>query len=189
MKFLLNSFINTLPTQDNLKLWSKTFSDKCHLCKNKDSTLHCLNGCKIALRQGRFTWRHDNIITYIVNSVDKSKFTLFSDISGHQTSNGGTIPPSMTVTPLKPDIVIIDKKEKKAMIYELTCPFESNIHKQHNYKSDKYAHFETDVKQYHTKVVAFEVGSRGLLTPDNTQRLSDLHKHYISKHIKKKNIH
>ena len=68
MKFLLNSFINTLPTQDNLKLWSKTFSDKCHLCKNKDSSLHCLNGCKIALRQGRFTWRHDNIITYIVNS-------------------------------------------------------------------------------------------------------------------------
>ena len=71
------------------------------------------------------------------------------------------------------------------MIYELTCPFESNINKQHKYKSDKYAHFETDVKQYHTKVVAFEVGSRGLLTPDNTQRLSDLHKHYISKHIKK----
>ena len=85
----------------------------------------------------------------------KSKFTLFSDISGHQTSNGSTIPPSMTVTPLKPDIVIVDKKEKKAMIYELTCPFESNIHKQHKYKSDKYSNFETDVKQYHTKVVAF----------------------------------
>ena len=71
------------------------------------------------------------------------------------------------------------------MVYELTCPFESNIHKQHKYKSDKYAHFETDVKQYHTKVVAFKVGSRGVLTPDNIQRLSYLHKHYISKHIKK----
>ena len=75
------------------------------------------------------------------------------------------------------------------MVYELTCPFESNIHKQHKYKSDKYAHFETDVKQYHTKVVAFEVGYRGLLTPNNTQRLSDLHKHYLSKHIKKIHIH
>ena len=113
MKFLFNSFINTLPTQDNLKLWSKTFSDKCHLCKNKDTTLHCLNGCKIALCQGRFIWIHDNItyITYIVNSVDKSKFTLFSDISRHQTSNGDTIPPNMTFTPLKPERVIIDKKK------------------------------------------------------------------------------
>ena len=185
MKFLLNSFINTLPTQDNLKLWGKMFSDKCHLCKNEDITLHCLNGSKVALKQGRYTWRHDNILNYIVNCVDKSKFTIFSDISGHQTSNGGTVPPSMTVTSLKPDVVVIDKKEKQAVIYELTSPFESNIHRQHKYKCDKYAHFESDVKQYKTKVVAFEVGSRGLLTPENTQRLSDMHKHCISKHIKK----
>ena len=34
MKFTLNSFTNTLPTRDNLKLWGKNFSDKCHLCKN-----------------------------------------------------------------------------------------------------------------------------------------------------------
>ena len=59
------------------------------------------------------------------------------------------------------------------MIYELTLPFESNIHTQYIYKSDKYAHFETDVKQYHIKIVAFGDGSRGLLSPDNTHRLSD----------------
>ena len=28
MKFILNSFTNTLPTQDKLKLWGKSFSDK-----------------------------------------------------------------------------------------------------------------------------------------------------------------
>ena len=56
----------------------------------------------------------------------------------------------------------------------MTCPFESNIHKQHIHKSDKYAHFETDVKQYHIEVVAFGVGSRGLLTRDNTHRLQNV---------------
>ena len=78
MKFILNSITNTLPTQDNLKLWGETFSDKCHLCKNRDSTLHCLNRCKVSLNQGRYTWRHDNILKYIVNSVENSKFMVYT---------------------------------------------------------------------------------------------------------------
>ena len=49
MKFLLNSFTHTLPTQNNLKLWGKTFSYKCHLCKNRDCTTYCLNGCRVSL--------------------------------------------------------------------------------------------------------------------------------------------
>ena len=32
MKFILNSTIHTLPTQNNLKLWGKRTSDKCKLC-------------------------------------------------------------------------------------------------------------------------------------------------------------
>ena len=65
-KFILNSTIHTLPTQNNLKLWNKTSSDKCILCGNRDSTLHTLSACKHSLEGGRYTWRHDNIINYIV---------------------------------------------------------------------------------------------------------------------------
>ena len=92
MNFMLNSFTNTLPTQDNLKHWGKNISEKYHLCKNRDSTLHCLNGCKLALDQGRYTWRHNNIIIYIVKNVDTSKCKVHSDIAGYQTSNGGSLP-------------------------------------------------------------------------------------------------
>ena len=185
MKFILNSLTHTLPTQDNLKLWGKAFSDKCNLCKNRDSTSHCLSGCKVSLDQGRFTWRHNNIVNFIVNSVDKSRFTVYSDLPGHQASNGGSLPPSMIVTNLKPDIVILDEKNKKAVSYEMTVPFETNIHKQHKYKSDKYAHFETDITSYDTTVIAFEVGARGGLTNENTSRLSEMHKQYMLKHTKK----
>ena len=62
MKVILNAIINTLSTQDNLKLWNKFTCDKCALCGNRDSTLHTLYGCKILLNQGRCTWRYDNII-------------------------------------------------------------------------------------------------------------------------------
>ena len=174
MNFILNSITNTLPTQDNLKLWGKTFSDKCHLCKNRDSTLLCLNGCKVSLNQGRYTWRHDNILKYIVNSVEKSNFTVFSDLPGHQASNGGSLPPSMIVTNLKPDIVVVDETNKKVVIYELTVPFENNIHTQHKYKSDKYAHFQTYIKSYDNKAVAFEVGS-----DDNIKRLTNMQNQHL----------
>ena len=68
--------------------------------------MHCLNGCKIALNQGEYTWPF-NILSCIVNSVDKSKFTLYSDMPGHQSLNGGTVPPKMIVTTLKYDIIVI----------------------------------------------------------------------------------
>ena len=91
MQFLLNSFIHTLPTQNNLKLWNKTYSDKCKLCNNRDSTLHCLSGCKFMLEQGRYTWRHDSILKYITDNIDTQRYKVYSDIKGCQTENGGTL--------------------------------------------------------------------------------------------------
>ena len=52
------------------------------------------------------------------------------DIPGFQTATGGTIDPSYTVTPLKPDIVIESKDKKTLRIFELTVPGEQNIETQ-----------------------------------------------------------
>ena len=61
-------------------------------------------------------------------------------------------------------------------------PFETNIVNQHLYKSNKYSHFTTDITALKTYVEAFEVGSCGLITPENRQRLKCLHK-FIDKSI------
>ena len=129
MKFILNSSIHTLPTINNLKLWNKTFSDQCGLCGNRDSTHHCLSNCKVSLNQKRYTWRHDNLIKYIVDSVDISKFSVFSDIPGFQTTNGGSLPADMAVTTLKPDVVLLDHKEKTVHLFQLTVNWKSNSKK------------------------------------------------------------
>ena len=156
-KFLINSTIHTLPTQNNLKLWSKSASDKCHLCGNRDSTKHTLSACKVALDQGRYKWRHDNAIKFIIDNLDCSKFTVHSDLSGHTTPNGGTIPANLTVTTLKPDITVLDVENKSFDILELTVPFEDNIHSRHKYKTDHYAHFCSDNSTHKTAVIAFQI--------------------------------
>ena len=117
MKFLLNACIDTLPTAANLKMWEKLSSNKCKLCHNIQTTNHCLNICKVALDSGSFTWRHNSIINYIVQSLDTSKFTIHSDIPGHEAPGGGTVPPELTITALKPDITIWDKSSEKFNIF------------------------------------------------------------------------
>jgi len=83
LKFLLNSCLDTLPTQTNLQ-WVKSASDLCKLClqsgaelqgRRQETTNHILNGCKVALNQKRYTWRHNNLIKYITG--------LISDVCRH----------------------------------------------------------------------------------------------------------
>ena len=67
------------------------------------------------------------------------------DIQGHQTQAGGTVPPNITITTLKPDIVIVDSKKKTVSIFELTVPGEARISEAHRLKYEKYQHFQNDI--------------------------------------------
>ena len=89
--------------------------DKCLLCKNRDSTLHTFNECKTMLDQGRYTYGHDSVPNFIVSNIDQNQFTVYSDVNGYQATNVGTIPMTMAVTQLKPDLVIVKEKEKKLL--------------------------------------------------------------------------
>ena len=176
LKFLVNSVIDTLPTAANLVRWGKSNSDKCKLCKGRQTTDHCLNICKVGLDTGRWTWRHNNIVNYVVNSLDTQKFSVHSDLPGHEAAGGGSIPPEVCITSLKPDITILDTVNKKFHIFELTCPLFANIDKQHDYKTNKYAHFLTDISHLKTTVTAFEITSTGHISTRNHTHLQALHK-------------
>ena len=176
LKFLVNAVIDTLPTAANLQRWKKSSSDKCKLCKGRQTTAHCLNICKVAMETGRWTWRHNNIVSYVVNCLDTSRFTIHSDIGGHEAPGGGTVPPEVCVTNLKPDITIWDKEKNTFDMFELTVPLDRNIEQRHTDKTNKYAHFTTDITHITTKVTAFEVSSTGHITPQNKTHLQSLHK-------------
>ena len=179
LKFLINASIDTLPTAANLVKWKKGTSDQCKTCKAaRDTTCHILNNCSVSLDNGKYLWRHNNIVNYIMKLLDTEKYSVYSDLPGY-TVGGGSIPPELCITVQKPDIVIQDKQNKTIHLFELSVAIETNgnIEKRHQEKSNKYAHFVTDMSDgYNCTVTAFEIGSRGYISTRNHSSLYTLHK-------------
>ena len=175
LKFAINAGVNTLPSHDNLKRWGKRVSDRCPFCGNIGTLAHILSNCPSALTQGRYTWRHNSVLTSIIKLVQpylKEGMTLYSDMPGYQAPHGGTIPPHILVTALKPDIVVVNEQTEEVIVFELTCPWDSNIARSHTYKSEKYSPLISDLsQQFVTSFFSIEVSARGQVTKDNRSRL------------------
>ena len=175
LRFAINAGINTLPTLDNLKRWGKRVNDRCPFCGNIQTLLHVLSNCSVALDQGRYTWRHNSVLSSIINVIRPKLLdgmVLYSDMEGFQAPHGGTIPPHVLSTSLKPDLFIINESARLAIIFELTCPWDSNIERSHNFKEEKYASLVTDLSQNFTVFqFSVEVSVRGQLSGPNKARL------------------
>ena len=120
LKFAINAGINTLPTFDNLKRWGKRDNDRCPFCGNCQTLLHVLSNCNVSLDQGRYTWRHDSVLRTIINLISprlKTGFTLYSDMPGLQAPHGGTIPPHVLTTSLRPDIFLFNDSSRECIDY------------------------------------------------------------------------
>ena len=68
LKFLIKSVYDLLPTPANKNRWFNT-EERCLLCGNNATLAHILSGCKIALSQGRYKWRHDKVLKEIAKAV------------------------------------------------------------------------------------------------------------------------
>ena len=172
---IFNAGINTLPSADNLKRWGKRVSDRCSFCGNVQTLAHILSNCTVALDQGRFTWRHDSVLKSIVSFVSaklRPGFSLSSDLVGFQSPTGGVIPPHVLVTPLRPDVFLVNEESREVVLFELTCPWERNIDRSHEYKENKYAPIVADMSQnYRVFHFSVEISARGLITKQNKARL------------------
>ena len=175
LSFAIRASIDFLPTLSNLYKWGKRSTDLCKLCGGKETLQHVLNSCPKALEQGRFTWRHNCILNEIIKLIKENRNieTLHADLPGYSTA-GGTIPSNIIVTSCKPDIVVINQKSIE--ICELTVPLEPNIVKAHGRKCNKYDKLARDIrsKGYTCKLICFEIGSRGLICPDNEIRIKNM---------------
>ena len=58
LQFLMKSVYDLLPTPANKNVWFNTQEYSCKLCGGRGTLNHILNGCRVALQQGRYRWRH-----------------------------------------------------------------------------------------------------------------------------------
>ena len=77
VSFFLGSTFDTLPSPSNLKRWKISAEAHCFLCrKSICTTAHILSGCKIALVQGRYTYRHDSVLKVFESALSSFLTTL-----------------------------------------------------------------------------------------------------------------
>ena len=70
LSFILRAASDTLPTSVNLQQWHIHYDVKCSLCSNTcPTTAHVLEGCPVALSQGHFTYKHDQVLHCIVSNL------------------------------------------------------------------------------------------------------------------------
>ena len=72
IKFLIGATYDVLPTPQNLRLWVDG-DQSCPLCSGTASLKHILSGCRISLSQGRYTWRHNQVLRSLAAGIEERR--------------------------------------------------------------------------------------------------------------------
>ena len=104
-----------------------------------------LNGCPVALKQGRYIYRHDAVLTCLISELQAAilDVRVYADVDGKHASDGSpaTIPLTILVSSYRPDIVVFNEELKAIsfLVNELTYPLNSSadLTAAHNRKAQK----------------------------------------------------
>ena len=119
---------------------------------------HVIAGCKEYLDQGRYTWRHNSVLSFIARTLSSVKdVSLYVDLDGWES------PCVITGMELRPDLLAV--KGATLYIMELTVGFEANIEKNAARKEAKYEELSRRLNDEYDEVnfVNVSMGSIGVL--------------------------
>ncbi|XP_061896860.1 uncharacterized protein LOC133645950 [Entelurus aequoreus] len=72
IKFMVQAVYDVLPSPANPHLWGMIDSPACVLCSRKGSLEHILSSCSKALGEGRYRWRHDQVLKTVAEAIAKA---------------------------------------------------------------------------------------------------------------------
>ncbi|RXN29065.1 hypothetical protein ROHU_018794 [Labeo rohita] len=199
LSFLIRSTYNMLPCPRNLHQWFGS-EESCALCNAPNASLqHILSGCKIALSQGRYRWRHDQVLRKLAEVLEECRQdskqppsaedpTIFVSEGGVRRSTRSRetarlfssnqewnmrvdldrqlrFPMEITITSLRPDIVVWSTKARSVHLIELTGPLEEGMEAAFERKKAKYSELAVECREAGWKTTSYpvEVGCRGFL--------------------------
>lgn len=166
-------------------------TDKCRVChKISESIQHISSGCE-SLASVHYTERHDNIAKIIhlemlkylkIKNPEKKYYEYrlqeLEENEHHKVYWNTQIQTDRSVVHNKPDIVWIDKNEKKAYLIDVAVPLDHNVVKTAKEKISKYQDLAFDMRQtYHlkaTRVIPLVISSNGLVHIDFEKNLKEL---------------
>ncbi|KAI8516136.1 hypothetical protein Bbelb_069490 [Branchiostoma belcheri] len=139
----------------NLKRWGKEKEEKCQLCERRGTLSHVLSSCPIALGQGRYRWRHDQVLRVLACTLEEERtkkrgknrkgpkfigdWNLRVDLDRRLV-----FPEEIASTNLKPDVVLWSTQTKQIVLVELTVPWEERIEEAYERKALKYQNLLQD---------------------------------------------
>ena len=130
--FVICYLNNTLANNTNLSKWGLKSVAKCDICDGNQTLGHVVGGCKTALDEKRYNWRHDSILAVILNFIYTAKnMKIHCGIEGYMNTAVITREenrPDMTVTQSESTIFVLD----------LTVGFETNLDLTTKRKANKY---------------------------------------------------
>ena len=113
-------------------MWKLVTTPDCSFCLQSESLLHVVAGCQSYSKQGRYSWRHNLVLKFLVQalpSLQPSKVYL--------DQLGDFSPSIITGESLRPDM-LLSIEDKCLYIIELTVGFETNFERNAEQKEMKH---------------------------------------------------
>ena len=103
-----------------------------------------------------------------------SDLEIYADLEDCKI-NGGTVPPDICLTGSRPDLVLIDRKNKKVTLLELTITWDTvaNTDAARDRKQARYTFLTEDIEEkgFSCHNSPLEIGTRGYISPRNKSTL------------------
>ena len=84
IRFIIGATYDVLPSPQNLNQWLGEDS-ACPLCSSVCTLRHILSGCKVSLSQGRYTWRHNQVLKCLAAAVEEKRLEVNSLATSKET--------------------------------------------------------------------------------------------------------
>jgi len=163
--FSRKALLRCLPTNSNLHRWDRSKPESCPQCGESETEKHVLNNCSASAVEGRYTWRHNAVLRFLVDYIAThlpSSHQLFADLPDKKN-------PTEIYTDILPDITVVHGNI--AHILELTCCYETNLVTSRDYKLEKYRTPILSCKEKFTfHVHTLEVSSLGFVSTGSLRK-------------------
>lgn len=154
--------------------------DKCRRCGSALETIeHITGGCQL-LAQNQYTRRHDQVATILYKQIC-AKYNLeiqeepyyklkpppFVENSTHKIYWNKSTYTDHTIKANRPDIILVDKIQKKTSFIEVSVPNNNNIQEKEREKIEKYISLRDEIKhlwkQDSVEIIPIIISSTGVV--------------------------